>query len=366
MKKVVILFLFFFVACELVLPIFYNRITPEVGRFAVEIMLDEQKKNELLSVRPHPYTLYTNTPGWEKDGYVQNNSLGYRGKEIKFEPDPQKIRILTLGESTTLSYPYVKNPEDTWSAQLEKFLNEEMQFKVEVVNGGLNYATSAELLSHYLYKDRYLKPNFVIIHIGYNDVVPLLFSNYTPDYSHYRTSWNDGELRTRPFEKLFLNFTTVKILYAWWFKQFSLQYVLGQKEDWYTLDPKESAQNLSLNTPVGFRRNLELLIRNIKDDGAEPILFPVVFSSRDLLEKNKTIGSYLMNYYDLLHAGLINNVEVMKDIAQSTDSKFVQIPEGTIPVSDFLDHVHLNESGETAKAAFLKDYLKGVIKSKLK
>jgi hypothetical protein len=59
---------------------------------------------------PHPYLLYTLRPGYEEFGYPQINSLGYRGHEFAFEKPRGTYRILCLGGSTTLSYPYIKKP----------------------------------------------------------------------------------------------------------------------------------------------------------------------------------------------------------------------------------------------------------------
>ena len=106
---------------------------------------------------PHPYLLYNNIPNMQADGYQQTNSLGYRNDEFPLEKPAETIRILCLGGSTTYMWPYVKNPKDTWVARLETKLQAISRKRVQVINGGLNYGTSAEALAGYVFRHRFLK-----------------------------------------------------------------------------------------------------------------------------------------------------------------------------------------------------------------
>ena len=159
------------------------------------ILLEEVDKEQALNERPHPYLLWENTPEYiSPEGIRQTNNLGYRNKEdLDFTKDAKVFRILALGGSTTWGY-LLDDPDDTWPSQLEGILNDALSEnsdfdKIEVINGGLNYATSAELLLHYLFRDRYLDPDIVIIHTGGNDAKLLLFHDYNPDYSFFRPGW---------------------------------------------------------------------------------------------------------------------------------------------------------------------------------
>lgn len=353
-----VVFIFFI---EITCRIFYVSITPKEGRNAVGLLIRDKNLIKSQSVQPHPYLSYVNTPKWERDGFIQNNSLGYRGKEIDLEPKPDAFRILVLGESTTLSYPYVKNPDDSWSAKLEKLLNQYGIIKTEVINGGLNYATSAELLSHYIFRDRYLKPKMVILHVGYNDVIPMLFDNYNPEYTHYRSGWSQGTVKLRPGEKFFLQFKFMQTLYAWWLKDFSLQQVLGQSTDWGQIPPAKAEFNLKSNQPEGFTRNIDLLVQNIIADGAIPVIYPINFAPKDILTSNPQIAIYIKSHFDILKAGLDKNISVLKQIALRNKVMYVEIPDNLIPVNNFIDHIHLNEGGEELKAEFISKKIKSVI-----
>ena len=62
--------------------------------------------------------------------------------------------------------------------------------EIEIINAGILYGTSAEMLAHYLYKYRYYKPDAVIMNPGGND--PMVYRNrwgtYQPDFSNWRKS----------------------------------------------------------------------------------------------------------------------------------------------------------------------------------
>ena len=54
---------------------------------------------------------------------------------------------LVLGGSTTFMWPFIKNPADSWVARLETKLQAISSKRVQVINGGINYGTSAEALA---------------------------------------------------------------------------------------------------------------------------------------------------------------------------------------------------------------------------
>ena len=93
------------------------------GRAIVELMA-EGRTGVPSRIISHPYLLYTNAPNLRADGFQQTNTLGYRNAEFPIEKPSGLTRILVLGGSTTLSYPSVKDPSNTWTARLEQRLNQ--------------------------------------------------------------------------------------------------------------------------------------------------------------------------------------------------------------------------------------------------
>jgi hypothetical protein len=233
---------------------------------------------------PHPYLLYTARPGYEEFGYKQINSLGYRGHEFSVKKTPGTFRILCLGGSTTISMPYIQNPDLTWPSLLEAGLNEHYpQRRFEVVNAGLAYATSAELLAGYMFRHRYLQPDLVIIHEGGNDADPLMFENYNPEYSHFRSS--GVRVLVGPVERLLLHSNVFRIFYMHYWRHVPSIYV-SQPYGFDHLDRVAALQRVRDTYPAGFERNLDLIVRTAQADGARVMLVGFVAAPKEIFARN--------------------------------------------------------------------------------
>ncbi len=339
---------------------FYNLLTPKSGRISLDIMSDKLKPEQFGVICPHPYLLYTHQPNWKSFGITQFNSMGYRGSEISLKAKNGTIRILAIGESTTAGYPYVERPDQAWPAQLEKLLKSKTGKKIEVINAGLSSSTSAESLVHYLFRNRYLNADIVIIHTGGNDAEALMFENYNPEYTHYIQGWIANPLAPRYGERRLLKINIFKVFYAWWLKNASIQQSIGKKIPYLDVKPKDALVNVQKKEPVGFERNLDLLTRNIREDGSIPVLFPFVYAPKQVFKRND-INNYLKAHYDAFVIGWEKNIKVMKRIADANQILLVEIPKKAIPIQYFLDHCHLNADGEFLKAEYISDYLIPII-----
>ncbi len=109
-------------------------------------------------------------PAWAKDERV--NEAGYRGPVLSLAKKPGVLRIATLGDSST--FGYAVGYADTYSAQLEKLLNEN-GVKAEVLDGGVIGFTVRQGLERYRKLIRDYKPDVVIEAFGaVNDHLPAL------------------------------------------------------------------------------------------------------------------------------------------------------------------------------------------------
>jgi lysophospholipase L1-like esterase len=352
------------VVVDVLFGLLYEYVTPRSGRIAVGLLTGSLDPREVQSIQRHPYMLYVNTPGWkDKAGIRQINSMGYVGSDITPHPAPGVIRILAIGGSTTLSYPYVEDPSLTWPAQLQSLLKQEQQRVVEVVNGGLSFATSAELLAHYMFRDRYLGARIVVVHTGLNDVAPLVSNNYNPEYTHWRSGWGPSALQQRPGESLLLRSNVARAFYAWWLQGASIDQFLAQKEPVHTLAAEVLERNVKANEPIGFRRNLALLVQNIIQDGSMVILFPEVLAPIEKLAVDSKISGITPEQYKTFTMGLEKNKHVIYEVATQYSIPCIEISDGKIPVSSFLDLAHLDAAGEHIKAQHIADVLKPLIES---
>jgi lysophospholipase L1-like esterase len=331
-------------AAEGLARLLYERITPASGRRAVASLLGAEAGDTGYFLQ-HPYLFYAYRPGYAALGFTQFNSLGYRGHEIAREKNPAVLRILAVGGSTTVSFPYLPDPDDAWPAQLERILAERTGARVEVVNAGLHAATSAEHLAHYVFRDRYLKPDIVVLHVGGNDGLGLHFPGYNPEYTNFIRGWRTTPLAPRPWERALLRSRLVQVAYAYWLRSVSLEAAIG-RESLDSVSPGEALKNVESTAPEGFRRNLDLLIRTIAADGAVPVLFPFVNAPLERMRADRAWGRYA----DSMLLSFRKDRGVVDDLARAHNLTLVDLPEGAIAPASFRDFCHVDLAGERIKA----------------
>jgi lysophospholipase L1-like esterase len=340
------------VLLELLTGYIYERLPERFnnGKRLVEIYIGNNS-SILGSIEQHPYLLYQNTRNYHADGFKQNNSYGYRGKEFDLEKMDTSIRILALGGSTTYMYPYIKNPNNTWVSQLEAILKEKISPNIETINAGLSSATTAELLSSYVFRHKYLKPDILIIHTGGNDVVPLLFENYNPEYTHYRAA-GSGHKPRRFESKLLSKSNLFKLFYSIWLNWNHSVY----QEQPYALsliDRENALDMVKKNNSSGFRRNLDTLIKIAKSDNVKVVLFAFLQAREENLTRNR---KDIKGLEKAAIEGLDKHYRIMKDLADKYDIPLIIPAQSLFDDSWFIDNCHLNEQGEYMKATILSNH----------
>jgi lysophospholipase L1-like esterase len=302
-------------------------------------------------LRPHPYLLYTNAPNFTGAGHRQTNSLGYRNEEFTIQKDKDTIRILCLGGSTTFMWPYIKDPQDTWSAQLERKLQAVSGKHVQVINAGLSYGTSAEALAGYVFRHRHLQPDIIIYHGGGNDVLALFFDQYNAEYSHFRGHGNG--LLPRPGERSFLiRSNLAKYLYARWLEPVATVYFT---KPFWEVSPQDALERVTRLEPEGFRRNVEYLVSLAKQSGSQIMLFGFLQARKENLAKN---ARAFAGYEEALVLGLQKSYDVMAQVAHRHGIPFLIPSQEKFKDEWFQDNCHLTVEGETMKADILFDRLK--------
>src|SRR5579863_189502 len=140
--------------------------TPHI--FALEQF---ENRYENHYVTDHPYLPYLAREGVWKN--IRFNSLGDRGSE----PDMPKrrIRVICFGGSTT--YDMVHDEEHTWPGILQRMLGP----KYEVINAAQNGATSADTLINLELLHIDLRPDYVLVLDGINDLESSFAVGFRPD-----------------------------------------------------------------------------------------------------------------------------------------------------------------------------------------
>lgn len=316
------------------------------GKRLVEAFLGNGQREEVRSIDAHPYLLYVNHPG-HVDSVLQNNSLGYRNPEFSLQKDSNTLRILALGGSTTYGF-LNKDPRSTWPAILEVQLNKALDQPVEVINAGLNYGTSAELLASYTFRHRYLEADWVLYHGGGNDAAPVVFPNYDPEYTHFRAGGK--ALTLRPLERVLLRSFVFRIFYSLWLSPIETIYQ-SQPYSFSDLDPEAVQKAVQDSTNyAGFRRNLDLLTQMVKMDGSQMAMIEFLTASpKKVGRRRKDLKPILPDFL----AAIEQNRQIMQKLSNQHKIPYIYLPENQFTDRMFWDYCHLKPGGEAIKAELI-------------
>jgi hypothetical protein len=300
----------------------------------------------------NPYSLYWNASNRVRGGIKQTDSRGYRnsGEDITQLPIQGTLRILVLGGSTTFSDHYLSNPNDTWVASLEIQIRSIAGpgKKVEVINAGLNYATSAELLSHYIFSAQHLAPDIVIWDGPGNDFLPAAFGDKTTDYRFTRYALT---FQKRRFEKQLLRSSIVKIIYMKWVTSGNL---IAMEPRNFKLGSLKIHQERLQNTQA------DIYALNLK---TMAVLCEANQSALILIDFLRPSDLKMKSYFPTVYEGLMNfnrSCNFMNSVISENYVHVHHIKLSQAPIEDdeFIDSCHLNESGELKKAIFVFENLK--------
>jgi len=160
-----------------------------LAAIAAEVVLELREAQRLYreaASRFHPFVQLTPS-AQVLDGVNRDR---FRGDPIALEKPARTLRIFTLGGSTTLG---VRNSfESSYPRLLQLRLQQQFPgTRIEVQNAGVDWYTTAHLLSTYQLRVRPYRPDLVIVMIAINDLArsfapPWLATGpFQPDYSHY-------------------------------------------------------------------------------------------------------------------------------------------------------------------------------------
>jgi lysophospholipase L1-like esterase len=309
-------------------------------------------KPEEYAWTPHHYLGYYPTPNYRK-GLTSHNSLGYRDDEFAPDKPDGVYRIVVLGGSSTYDVRIEDNHE-TFTAQLEKMLNDEYGYQnVEVINAGVPGYSSWEMLVDLEFRVLDLEPDLLIIYEGTNDVHARLVepTAYRGDNSGRRRPWQ------APPVGLWEHSALLRILsrLANLTRQVSIDdfvsaptFLSWPYESRLSASDLSPAEILQDNPPTYFRRNLEDMIAIADEQGVEVVLATWAYSPflRDYASKPA---------YQL---GFEENNSVAREVAISHHIPLFDFA-GVMPQDPkyWADGRHSNAAGAALKASLFAEYL---------
>jgi len=284
------------------------------------------------------------------------NKYGYR-----YGGGPKKygaIRILCIGGSTTWG-DGVPWGDQSYPAQLEKYLSGK-GYNVDIVNAGVPYYTSAEVLTNLCFKGIYSEPDIVLVHTGGNDIGPLTSpKKYKPDYSHWRQV--GGMISDNVFVKYYnkLPSSTFRLFLIYFLKPGT-----GNSVGVQLSVPKEEMiadTDLTEISPAGLITNFRNIISITKSSGAKPVA--ILFNS-DHNRKNSLARKYFNDSDKFtkaknrtLLAKRINNA-AMDSLSNDFNVPVIPFDKWNPKNLDsWIDHCHLDINGIKEKAIYIGDYL---------
>jgi lysophospholipase L1-like esterase len=305
---------------------------------------------------PQPYLHYIHAPNYASTRFgAQHNADGYRGEAVPMQPQSEVYRILCLGGSTTYGAS-VGRPEEAYPAVLAELLNAQSTGgvgRVEVINGGLTWGTTAELLNHYHFKFRYYRPDLVIINVGGNDAQAYIMPYYHPDYSH----WRQPMVNLRPLphawrwlarSRLFSS-AILRIFYSDQLEGGQFVYREGTRPvaPWFKPEGKViKARREIPDEHLAFLHNMEALIRSIQAAGGRVLLVPF----------RAAPDGYKGRPFEL--SQILRHEELLKRLALQYTLGFAPFPASIISPENWTDHCHLDPSGEREKATHIAEYVR--------
>lgn len=313
-----------------------------------ELLLGDKLAQTDVNATSQAYLLYIPTPNFTANGVQQNNAQGYRGEAISVQRSANTLRVLFLGGSTTYGEG-VNHASEAYPAQLGLLLQQSPAFsnrQIEILNAGLRWGTSAEILTHYLLKFRYYHPDLVIINPGGNDPAAYTTLNYQPDYSNWRKPPRTIDT-LYPHARWLLHSRLASVAIVLLFYPDVVEgstFVHNGEATparWFT--PQRPGE-LKLNEQA-FYNNVSTVVREILQDGAQVLLLSYQGNPFHAGDQQAW-----RQYYDHEEA-------VLQQVAKERAVLFAPFPLSKMPERVWVDPSHLNAEGERIKAEYVHQAL---------
>lgn len=309
-----------------------------------------------------PYLNYALAPDFKDGDGSQHNAHGQRGPLVPMERQPGTLRVLCLGGSTTYGWS-VRRPDEAYPGQLQALLAAKPPpgySEVEVINAGLPWGTSAELLTHYHFKFHYYRPDWVVLHVGINDAQAIDADNFHPDYSHWRKHIEQVRplppgLRWLSHSRL-LDLALVPLLVGMDPERASFNRMRGARPEteWFKAPPA-TAPGIS-----AFSHNLSALLEMIRQDGARAVVMPEQWNPA-LLKDPRRQEQYRLSTGNSVRV-TAKLTPLMERVARDKGALFITFPP-EIKAASWADEAHLDGAGNKAKAEHVAAHLRRALKA---
>jgi len=289
-------------------------------------------------VQPHPYLGAALVPGVSdtRGGVkISHNSLGLRNEEFKLAKTPGRVRVVTLGGSST--YCVGISDEHTWPRRLQ----EQLGSNYEVINlAGPGYGSVEHLIqTALLFSD--FKPDIAIYYAGWNDAHVQHVKDLKPDFSDYHGQlvMSLGLSGRQPEESLAASYFLKRILFHRFFPKMedAARYARGTEEQF---TDRVDTRAIEL-----WERNLKLIAELCKKQGVRPVFAPQILNYKELVSdrpygwfpfvRDRDIKKIMAAYHASMEK--VAKAEGVDYINELLDEPFTD--------GDFIDNGHFSAEG---------------------
>jgi hypothetical protein len=233
--------------------------------------------------------------------------------------------------------------------------------RIECLNAGISGATTAEILTHYIFKWKYLKPDLIIVHTGINDAIMYLticHSQYQPDYHNRKRRFPDIEPMGPTLHFLVKSRAIAMAVYLLKYKKFAdtrlesnLFFKFDNKDEWLTYG-NDSMFSLRYNA---FYNNIKTL-NTIAQGNNQKILLVSEVVDETLIPKMDGLPDSVKT---VLYNGFKKNKELLQGLSSELNLPICKLKNEDFPPEYFLegDFMHVNEKGEAMKAKKIEEAL---------
>jgi len=174
-----------------------------------------------------------------------------------------------------------------------------------------------------------------------------MYENYDPEYTHFRAA--GIRVMTGRIERTLLHSHVFRVFFMRYWRNIPTIYV-AEPYDVDKMDRAAALERVRNTYPLGFERNVELIIRTAQQDGARLMLVGFVAEREELLSKN---WPWRQGLEPAMALGIKKNLAVMQALGERYHVPYLSPSEVSFKDEWFLDGCHLNEEGEQVKANWI-------------
>lgn len=351
--------LIFFVFLEIALRVYLVHFANESHfRTYASSQMIKKRYRQARMIR-HDFLKYVPSSNYA-NGPNLHNDLGFRGESIDLSNDNGTLRIVCLGASTTYS-DGVKDYKESYPYLLQSKLRAK-GLNLEVINAGVPGYSSYQSLQNFYLRVTNLKPDYVILYQGFNDLQNRLV--WPPEaFNINGLSNNPQACNVPPFWESLSCIRIPLVLLKYSKPHFSINALVQTPESFKALEYHDQLVSgtyptgifkevtvdsmLRVNTARHFEKNTRQLIQLAQSSGTKVVLSTLVYSSNF----DEVAPQFGRTEYQ---QGVIEHNEIIRKLSREFDLTLIDLASTFEVHTDlFTDGIHFTLAGNHQRSELI-------------